>query len=216
MSALLGMNTIEMGDLELRNHEDREGLEQDINENFYLVAAAASSGSNTTMSGTLYPLSASYYALSASLSPVLPAYDAFVGAVTGSSETIFRLQSDSYSNATRDIGADKPGYARVITGVSCFAELSGSGGVTTVDVLMQDAGGVFNSIFSGSNTQRPAVSASIGNYVVVSKTSFLTSSWPAGQILRANLLNAAGDATTGAQKGLSCIVYWRPSGSFLA
>ena len=101
------------------------------------------------------------------------------------------------------------GANRSISRVVAWAQQSGSGGVSRVDV--QFGLTTFASIFS-NNTFKPAVSSSLGDFGQVSKTAFVSGSaqvWPAGTTLKAILDTVAGDATTGAQKGLVVQVIWK-------
>lgn len=145
------------------------------------------------------------------------ALDLHAGNMTGSCYTLFTLGSGTISPAGsvgKDIGAEYTRTNRVLQEVVAFATNSGSGGVTRIDVQVQDSGGTFNSIFS-NNAFKPALSSSLGNYGVAKSATFLTSSWGAGKIIKASLDTAAGDATAAnAQTGLTVMVFWKPSGSY--
>ena len=110
--------------------------------------------------------------------------DAFAGKVTGSFQTHFAAPG-SGSNATVLLNSILPlGYLgsafspidRVITEVLAWAATSGSGGVTRVDVQVQQGStqpANFSSIFS-NNAYKPALSSSLGNFYRVSATTFVS------------------------------------------
>ena len=145
------------------------------------------------------------------LSASLSILDAAVGAAGLGGVTILRLEgATSTQGAAGVIGsAFNDGANRSISRVVAWAQQSGSGGVSRVDV--QFGLTTFASIFS-NNAFKPAVSSSLGDFGQVSKTAFVSGSaqvWPAGTTLKAILDTVAGDATTGAQKGLVVQVIWK-------
>jgi hypothetical protein len=160
------------------------------------------------------------------ISGAFEAIDQFVGQVTGSAYfTAFILNTGSAADLQTSVGAGFVGAEynrsqdRIITEVVAWAQNSGSGGVSTVDVLVQQ-GQVFpanfGSIFT-NNALRPAVSSSLGNFGISKSSTFVSGSnmvWKAGTLLQAKLLTAAVGTGVNAQNGLTVQVYWKPSSSW--
>lgn len=160
------------------------------------------------------------------LSSSLAAIDTFAGNVTGSMGFTMFMLSGSVSDMLGDSGIIGSEYNRlcdrVIQEVIAWATTSGSGGVTTIDVLVQQ-GSVqpanFSTIYLGNNVYRPAVSSSLGNFGM-SKTgasNFVSGSnmvWKKGSLLQAKLLTVAGAAGVSGQKNLTVQIFWKPSGSY--
>lgn len=149
----------------------------------------------------------------------LAAIDAFAAHVTASFVTTFHYSGSAADLLTGDFGSAHYATAdRIVTNVVCWAATSGSGGVTTIDVQKQLGAGLgFASLFSGSAVARPALSASVGNYGIVSTTSFVSGTspiWSAGTLMRSVVLSAAGGTGLNGQKGLTVQVFWAPSGSY--
>lgn len=154
--------------------------------------------------------------------------DVFAGKVTGSFQTHFSAPG-SGSNATVLLNSVLPaGYLgsafspidRVITEVLAWAATSGSGGVTRIDVQVQQGStqpANFASIFS-NNAYKPALSSSLGSFYRVSATNFVSGTnmvWAASSSLKVVLDTAAGDATgANGQHGINVVVRWKPSGSY--
>lgn len=140
----------------------------------------------------------------------------YAGHVTSSFCTTF-APSGSVSDMLGDgaiIGASYTRINRVFNEVVAYAAKSGSGGVTEIDIQIQNTpAGAFSSIFS-SSLQRPCVSSSIGDFGAVYRRTFVSSSWPVGCIMRAQLVSAAGAANASGQRGLNVHVFWKPSGSY--
>lgn len=154
--------------------------------------------------------------------------DDFAGRVTGSFETHL-WSPGTGSNATILLNSGLPaGYLgsayspidRVITEVVAWAATSGSGGVTRLDVQIQQ-GAVqpanFSSIFS-NNAFKPALSSSLGNFYRISARTFISGTnmvWAASSSLKVILDTAAGDATgINGQHGINVVIRWKPSGSY--
>jgi hypothetical protein len=113
------------------------------------------------------------------------------------------------------LGSAYAAQDRVIKEVVAWAAKSGSGGVTRIDVQIQN--GSFASIFS-NNAFKPAVSSSLGDYGASKSTTFVSGSnmvWRAGTMIKILADTAAGDATAlNGQYGLNVAVFWKPSGSY--
>ena len=149
--------------------------------------------------------------------------DAFSGLITGSQVTRFTISTGSVSDQLGDqgvVGAEfNRSSDRVILEVVAFAASSGSGGVTRVDVQIQQGTVMpanLSSIFS-NNAFKPAVSSSLGNFGPARSSTFVSGSdmvWRAGTVLAAVLDTAAGAPGPSGQKGLVVDVFWKPSGSY--
>ncbi len=156
------------------------------------------------------------------------AIDAFAGKVTGSFCSKFSLHHSGVNSAMNMTHALLPGYIgseyspnnRVIMEVVAWAAKSGSGGVSRVDVQIQQGStqpANFASIFS-NNAFKPAVSASLGDFGRVSCTTFVSGTnmvWGASSSLKVVQDTAAGaEALLSGQYGLTVEVLWKPSGSY--
>lgn len=136
--------------------------------------------------------------------------DQFAGQLTASYTTTFRTSGVISTLLTSDVGSEYANYDRVITGVKAWHAGAGSSGVTTVNVLRQEAAGVGTlvSIFSNAAFY-PAVSQSLGAYVPASGGTISGSIWKAGTVLVARVTTAAVAAAD-----LTVSVTWKPSGSY--
>lgn len=146
--------------------------------------------------------------------------DAFVGHVSASLSSLLCMSSGSASDNLDDGGVIGAAYTptnRIIREIVCWAHKSGSGGVSRIDVdIQQGVGGNFSSIFT-NNAFKPALSSSLGNFGLARASTFVSGSnmvWPAGTLIRANLETAAGAAGLSGQKGVTVDVRWVPSGSY--
>lgn len=154
--------------------------------------------------------------------------DQFAAYTTSSLYSLFQI-SGSTSDNLGDAGGLGAEYNRsqdrVIQEVIAFAATSGSGGVSTIDVQVQQGpGGNFASIFGPlggppNNAMRVALSASLGNYGIArsGQSNMVSGSnmlWPRGTLLKCQLTTAAGAAGVSGQKGLIVQVFWTPSGSY--
>lgn len=146
--------------------------------------------------------------------------DSWAGHCSASFATTLCMSSGSASDNMDDgaiIGAAYSPTDRVIKEVICWAHKSGSGGVSRIDVdIQQGVAGNFSSIFSNS-AFKPALSSSLGNFGIARSSTFVSGSntvWPAGTIIRANLETAAGAAGLSGQKGVTVEIRWTPSGTF--
>lgn len=146
--------------------------------------------------------------------------DAFMGHMSASFSSLLCMSSGSASDNLDDGGVIGVAYSptnRIIREVVCWAHKSGSGGVSRIDVdIQQGVGGNFSSIFS-NNAFKPALSSSLGNFGLARGTTFVSGSnmvWPAGTLIRANLETAAGAAGLSGQKGVTVDIRWVPSGSY--
>ncbi len=164
----------------------------------------------------------------AKLDSTLAAIDSWAGKVTASFETHF-YSPQSGSNANILLNSVLPaGYLgsafspinRVITEVIAWAATSGSGGVTRLDVQIQQGAtqpANFSSIFS-NNAFKPALSSSLGNFYRVSCSTFVSGAnmvWTASSSLKVILDTAAGDATgINGQHNINVVIKWKPSGSY--
>lgn len=140
----------------------------------------------------------------------LDTIDAFAGWVTASFSTVLRTSGTVSEQLASDIGSAYATYNRVITGVKAWHARSGSGGVTTVNVLRQEdgVGGALVSIYSNAAFY-PAVSQSLGNYGIASGGTISGSLWKAGTVI------VARPTTAGAtSQDLHVQILWRPSGSY--
>lgn len=145
----------------------------------------------------------------------------FAADLTGSMVTRFSVSGaivDRLSDAGF-IGASFTNTDRVITEVIAYAGTSGSGGVTRIDVQIQQ-GSVqpanFSSIFS-NNAYKPALSSSIGNLIPVSGSTFVSGSnmlWRARSMLKVIADTAAGATGLSGQDNVTVEVFWKPSGSY--
>ncbi len=154
------------------------------------------------------------------------AVDKFAGGVTSSFYSLFWVSSSFDGPVGGDVGSEYTRSDRVIQQVVAYAAGSGSGGVTTIDVQVQQgpvAPSNFSSIF-GTNggaanaAMKVALSASLGNYGVASSSLFVSGSnmlWPAGTIIKTVFSTAAGaPLATSTQKGITIQVFWKPSGTY--
>ena len=143
--------------------------------------------------------------------------DAWAGHVTASFCSTFAINSGTADTrlAVDDvIGMEYVRSDRVIVGCTAFASMSGSGGVTTVDIQVSSsadgADAAWNSIWT-NDAHRPAVSASLGDYGLASSASPVRSgTLRAGNKVRCRLLSAA----TTLQKNLTVQLWWKPSASY--
>jgi len=152
--------------------------------------------------------------------------DLWAGFTTASFYSLFQVSGSTSDNLgdAGGVGAEfNPTCDRVIQEVVAFAATSGSGGVTTIDCLVQQGvGGNFSSIFGplggpSNAAMRVALSSSLGNYGIATSHGFVSGTnmvWPRGTILKTQLTTAAGAAGPNGQKGLIIQVRWTPSGSF--
>jgi hypothetical protein len=145
------------------------------------------------------------------LSASMVELDLAAGLMTGSYSTTLNVSGTLSTVAGQFIGAHYAPTDRVIKEVVAFARLSGSGGVTQVDLQLSDSGGVFNSIYSNAVFQANVSGGAggTGNYGLAKAQTMRSSSWPAGTVLRAQLLTAAA-----LQSDLTVVVVWKPSGSY--
>lgn len=136
--------------------------------------------------------------------------DAFAGKLTSSFCSTFFVSGTSTANLGMDIGAEYSPINKVITEVLAFCPVSGSGGVTTIDVQRQQdgVGTAFVSIFSNA-AFRPALSSSLGNYGIARSSTISGTLWPAGTILKASFTTAAT-----LQRDVTVVVTWKPSASY--
>lgn len=110
---------------------------------------------------------------------------------------------------------------RVIQEVVAYHIASGSGGVTTVDVLVQQGAtqpANFSTVFkSANNADKLALSSSAGNFGIARQAAFVSGSnmvWPKGTLLQAKILTTAGGTGLNAETGLTVQIFWKPSGSY--
>lgn len=148
------------------------------------------------------------------------AVNEWAGDVTGSLSVLFVTSGSATEKLGAMAGELGSAYARVdhvIREVVCWAAASGSGGVSRVDVdVQQGPAGNFSSIFS-DNAFKPALSSSLGNYGLARGATFVSGSnmrWPAGTLIRAQLETAAGAGGLSAQSGICVQVFYTPSGSY--
>ena len=136
--------------------------------------------------------------------------DQQTGNVSASFYTKFYMTGTLSTFLSNDVGASYCRCNRVLKEVVAFAEKSGSGGVTRINVLRQEdgVGGAFVSIFS-SNALKPALSAALGNYGIAKSVSISGSLWKAGTVLRVAL-----DTAADVQANLTVCLVWAPSGSY--
>lgn len=167
------------------------------------------------------------------LSSSIANLDLFGGLMTGSSYSIFGPSSGSLADllagANNDgFGAEYTRTDRVIQEVVAWVANTGSGGVTTVDVQIQQ-GSVqpanFSSIFT-NNSLRPVISGGLGGAQASltigpsgSSKTFVSGSnmvWAAGSLMRVLMTTAAGQvgASPSRATGLTVQVFWKPSASF--
>ncbi len=146
--------------------------------------------------------------------------DVWAGEVSGSFSSLLCISSGSASDNLDDggiIGVAYTPFDRIIREVVCWAHKSGSGGVSRIDVdIQQGPNGNFSSIFS-NNAFKPALSSSLGNFGLAKASTFVSGTnmvWPAGTLVRAHLETAAGAAGLSGQKGVSVDIRWVPSGSY--
>jgi len=135
--------------------------------------------------------------------------DAFAARLTASfAETVF-VSGTVEAKVGESIGAYYTPINRVITRVVAFAEGTGSAGVTTVDVqLSASAGAGFTSIFA-NDAAMCNLSGAVPPWGLVSTTAMLTSSWPAGSVVRLVLAAAAAE-----MPNLHVHLFWKPSASY--
>jgi hypothetical protein len=157
------------------------------------------------------------------------ALDHFAAQTSASFYTLFHLSGAASDNMGDDrvIGsAFNPLNNRIIQEVLAWAEKSGSGGVTQIDLQRQVGGqsDVWASILGApGGSPNPAcqlaLSSSLGNYGVASATwTKMTAShnavWGAGTMVRAVMSSSAGAAGVSGQKGVTVMVRWANSGAF--
>lgn len=122
-----------------------------------------------------------------------------------SGSTSDMLASDNY------VGSEYNRVAKTLLEVVAWAQTSGSGGVTRVDVQLQEPGSLtWNSIFSDA-ALKPAVSSSLGDFGTSRATVFTTSSWAPGCMMRCKLDTAAGAPGISGQKGLTVQIFYKLS-----
>ena len=169
------------------------------------------------------------------LSSSLSNLDAFAGLMSASCYSIFGPSSGSLADLLAGgnndgFGAEFTRTDRVIQEVVAWVANTGSGGVTTVDVLIQQ-GAVqpanFASIFQ-TNATRPCISGGLGGTQAAltigpsgSSKTFVSGStmlWPAGTLMQVKMTTAAGASGASLSKasGLTVQVFWKPSASFYA
>lgn len=148
--------------------------------------------------------------------------DSFVGHVTASHFETFFVSGAIAGQLGSGTGSSGPGagkfygplvYAptdRIITEVVAFQRMSGSGGVTRVNVLTGSKNNTFVSVFS-NNALKPAVSAANGDFSVSSTKTFVNTTWPKGYLLGV----ALDTVCDGPAADLTVHVFWKPSGSGL-
>ncbi len=152
--------------------------------------------------------------------------DQMAGCLTASCFTSFAVSSSFDGIAGGSDGwAEYTRTDRVIQEVVAWAAQSGSGGVTTIDIqIQQGPGGNFSSIFGplGGPTNaamRVALSSSLLNYGLAKsgQANMVSGSnmvWKAGTLMKCLFTTAAGAPGGSAQKNIVTQVYWSPSASF--
>lgn len=145
------------------------------------------------------------------------AVNEFAGLVTGSFSVLFETSGSAFDRVGQDLGSAYTREDFVIREVVAWAATSGSGGVSRIDVdVQQGPGGNFSSIYS-NNAFKPALSSSLGNYGLARGNTFVSGSdmrWPAGTLIRAQLETAAGAAGLSGQNAVTVQVFYTPSGSY--
>lgn len=136
--------------------------------------------------------------------------DAWAGVVSGSFCTRFFVSGTVTANQGMDIGCEYAQVDRVITEVVAYAPVSGSGGVTRINVLRQQdgPGQAFVSIYS-NDAFKPALSASLGNYGIARGGEISGSVWAAGTLLKATF-----DTAATLQRDVTVCVMWKPRFSY--
>mgnify|MGYP001567576845 CR=1 FL=1 len=142
------------------------------------------------------------------LSSSLVAIDQFASAVTGSMSSVVFVSGNLAPFKTQVVYAEIANTPRVISQVVAFAQNSGSGGVTSVDVELSSSAAGFQTIFANA-AARAKVSSSLGNYGIARSAAPVTASWNAGALMRVVLYSDTID-----QASLSVNVMWKPSGSY--
>ncbi len=154
--------------------------------------------------------------------------DQFAANTTASLYSLFQISGSTSDNLgdAGGVGAEfNRSNDRILQEVVAFAVTSGSGGVTTIDVQVQNpGGGTFSSIFGplggpANAAMQVALSSSLGNYGLArsGQTKMVSGSnmvWPKGTSMKGVLTTAAGAAGGSGQKGLIIQVFWAPSGSY--
>lgn len=141
--------------------------------------------------------------------------DAWVGKATGSFQTMFYVSgalSTLLGNAQPYGGIAVAEEDRVITQVSLVMAVTGTAGVTTFDVLLQENIGNTPTTIFRTDAVRPHRSASqdaTNLWDVSYSRTFLTSSWGKGKALIAHVKEAGTAASTAA-----LIIHWKPSASY--
>lgn len=150
--------------------------------------------------------------LDATINGNMDAVDAFAGHVTASYSTTFRTSGVVSTLLTSDVGSAYADHPRVITSVKAWAAVSGSGGVTRVNVLRQEDGvdSALVSIYS-NNAFKPALSggSSHANYKVFSGGTISGSLWKPGTVLVVRC-----DTAAVLMSDMTVQVNWRPSGTY--
>lgn len=142
------------------------------------------------------------------LSSSLVALDQFAASVTGSMSSVVFVSGNLAPFKTQVVYAEIANTPRVISHVVAFAQNSGSGGVTSVDVELSSSAAGFQTIFA-NDAARAKVSSSLGNYGIARSAAPVTASWNAGALMRVVLYSDTVD-----QASLSVNVMWKPSGSY--
>ena len=126
------------------------------------------------------------------------------------------LNSPGYIGHQGVFGAEYARQDRTFVEAVAWAAASGSGGVSTIDVQVGLVN--FQSVFA-STASMLAVSASLGNYGLSKSSAWVSGSntrWPAGMLMRAQLLTAVTAAGPSDQEVLTVQIFWKPSGSTIA
>lgn len=165
--------------------------------------------------------------LEQSLNTMRDRVDLLLGMLTGSCYEEF-VASSSFDGIAggADVYAEyNPGPARTLQEVIAWCGSSGSGGVTTIDIqIQQGPGGNFASIFGPlggppNNAMRVALSSSLGNYGLAKQgqSSFVSGTnmvWQPGTLMKCVFTTAAGAVGGSAMKNIVTQVRWSPSGSW--
>lgn len=180
---------------------------------------------------TVYPLDSYPAKVEAEriLSGSVDKLDSWAGMVSSSFvETFFvssSLANGHVGTATGSIPLSSPGFYgglryaptdRIITNVVAWQRMSGSGGITTVNVLTGSSAGnlTFGSIFP-NDAAKANVSAALGDFKVVSTNQFGSREWLAGRLLGIQL-DAVTGGTLAVNHDLTVQVFWKPSASYAA
>jgi len=149
--------------------------------------------------------------------------DSLVGHLTASFNEVMHVSGTiaEHLGQGQDVGGEYYGGLRynaqsnrIITKITAFQRMSGSGGTTTVDIQKIAAGalpGTNESIFSDL-VFKCNLSASDGDGAVAETSTFApgSSSWAAGELLGVVL----DEVTGGESADLTVQVHWKPSASF--